>query len=255
MRFFLFIFLLNITTVPLIAQNITGKVYDAETTVKGIKVINISQNSFTVTDSHGNFSIAAKVNDTLSFQSLFHYKQDIVINETHFEGIFVFELKKIVNELDEVFLSKEPEQPLFEEKSYNTNLKQTIQNDIKKNPHLYRPQSMNQGVDLIALLSLVGKLFKNKRKAQKVIVRPITYEQWSILFNTNPLINNEYLQHELKIPKEYLVLFIEYCSAKELPSSLLKKEQEIYLLDAIINSSTEYLVILDEFRNQHIIKD
>lgn len=249
----LFLFLvLSISTVSIFGQNITGKVYDSESTVKGIRVINSSQNIVTITDNKGNFSIAAKVNDTLLFQSIFHLPQKETVTQSHFKGIYVFELKKKINELDEVLLTKEPDQPVFTETEYNNNLKQVIQNDIKNNPHLYSPSGGLKGPDLIAIIGKIAKLFKKKKPTP---IPPITYEQLKILFNTNELISISFLEKQLEIPKEYIPLFIEYCSARELSSDLLKKENEIYLLDAIIINSTEYLKILEEFKASEIIKD
>lgn len=246
------ILLLFLVSIASNGQTLVGKVYDAETTAKGIRVYNRTQKILTSTDSQGNFSMFARVNDTLSFESLFHEKKEVILKEHHFESIAVFELKKIVNKLNEVLITKEPEQPVFEEEAYNTNLNSIIANDIKNNPHLYQPQQMNQGVNFIYLIDLVAKLFKKKRPP---VIPPITYEQITNLFNSHRLINTKFLVQEMHIPKEFLPLFIEYCTAKELSSNLLKKEKEFYLLDAIIKSSEEYLAILDEFKKQQILKD
>ena len=50
------------------SQTLKGKLYDATTTIKGAKVYNKTQHSITTTDVNGNFSIIAKVNDTLVFK-------------------------------------------------------------------------------------------------------------------------------------------------------------------------------------------
>ena len=73
------------------AQTLKGKVYDATSTVKSIKVFNETQNRVTATNEAGSFSINAKVNDTILFESLFYHPKAIVLNQTHFEGIAVFE--------------------------------------------------------------------------------------------------------------------------------------------------------------------
>ena len=119
------------------AQTLEGKVYDSKSVVKDIKVLNKTQQRLTVTDKDGNFSITAKVNDTISFESLFYHPKEVVLNQSHFEDVNVFEIEKIVSELDEVNIEAEPEEPVFEEETYNTNLQDLIKADIKKNPHYY----------------------------------------------------------------------------------------------------------------------
>ncbi len=73
------------------AQTLKGKVYDAEATVKGIKVTNETQKRVTATDNEGNFTIEAKVSDTLLFESLFHHPKAVILTQTHFEDTTVFE--------------------------------------------------------------------------------------------------------------------------------------------------------------------
>lgn len=235
------------------SQTLKGKVYDDQTTVKGAKVINKSQNRLTGTNSEGDFTINAKVNDTISIESLFHHNQSFVVTLSHFQDPLVIELKKDIQELDEVYLTNEPEQPVFEEETYNTNLQQAIKEDIRKNPHLYSP-CPTEGPDLIALVGMVARLFKKKKK-KITVAPPITYEQLESLVSKSSLINKRFISEDLKIPEVYIPLFLEYCEAKHLSSDLLSKEKEFYLLDEIISNSEEFLKIIEEFKSQEIIKD
>ena len=142
MRFSLiFLFFLSFNF-NLPAQTLSGKVYDTKTVVKDMKVINKTQNILTITNKDGDFSIEAKVNDTISFQSIFYHPLEVVLKQSHFDDINVFEVEEIVSELDEVEIQSEPEQPVFEEETYNQNLHDLIKEDIKRNPGLYQsPQS------------------------------------------------------------------------------------------------------------------
>lgn len=72
-KFKILFFLILPTTV--ISQNITGKIYDEESSVKGARIFNISKNTSTYTDDEGLFKIKASVNDTLVFSSYFHHKK------------------------------------------------------------------------------------------------------------------------------------------------------------------------------------
>ena len=55
------------------SQIIKGKIYDDDSTVKGVLIINLSQNDTVYSDTEGGFKIYATVNDSLMFQSFFHF--------------------------------------------------------------------------------------------------------------------------------------------------------------------------------------
>ena len=93
MRLSFFIVLFVLFTTEINAQTLKGKVYDSISTVKNIKVFNETQNRITATNSDGDFSIIAKVNDTILFESLFYHPKVVILKPIHFEGIAVFELE------------------------------------------------------------------------------------------------------------------------------------------------------------------
>ena len=64
-----------------ISQQINGRVYDHESSVKGAKISNISKNSFSYSDEQGDFSIDASIQDTLKFTSLFHEEKKLILNK------------------------------------------------------------------------------------------------------------------------------------------------------------------------------
>ena len=167
----------------------------------------------------------------------------------------VIELKKDVQQLDEIVLTNEPDQPEFEEETHNTNLQKIIKDDIQKNPHLYNPGSSLKGPNIFAIIGLAAKLFKKKNKNKTPVVPPITYQQLETLISKSYVINKRLLVEDLKIPEQYLPLFYDYCEAKQLSGDLLEKSKEIYLLDAIILNSKEFLLILEEFKKEQVIKD
>lgn len=244
------LFLLNL---PLIhtAQTLNGKVYDAKGTAKNIKVYNETQKQLTVTNKTGDFSIIAKVNDTLLFESIFYHPKAVILKEFHFEDIAVFELKEILTELDEVEVRTEPEQPVFTEETYNAELKNILQEDIKNNPHLYKPASGN----ILALLSLVGKLLKKKDKFRAPIYQPITYTQMDSLFEKSSFFNKQLLTENLKIPEDKKYLFYDLCEAKEISSELLKDKNKMQLLEELVLNSQLLLILLEQYGEETVTKD
>ncbi|WP_225035813.1 hypothetical protein [Winogradskyella sp. SM1960] len=236
------------------AQTLNGKVYDAKGSVKNIKVFNETQKSITLTNTDGDFSINAKVNDTISFQSLFYHPKAVALKDFHFEGTAVFELEEILTELNEVEVKAEPEQPVFVEETYNTELKNLIQEDIKNNPHLYQPPGATSGVDFVYLISAVVKLFK-KNKYESPVYQPITYTQMDSLFNESSFFNKQLLTDNLKIPEGRKHLFFDYCDAKQISSEMLKEENKMQLLEELVLNSQLFLILLEQYGEDPVTKD
>ncbi|WP_296383524.1 hypothetical protein [Winogradskyella sp.] len=237
------------------AQTLKGKVYDATGTVKNIKVYNETQKRLTVTSKEGDFSLIAKVNDTLLFESIFYHPKVVILNNSHFKDIAVFELKKIVSELDEVEIIAEPEQPIFEEQTYNIELQNLIQEDIKNNPGLYQPAGATYGVDFIAIIGLVAKLFKKKNKYKVPAYSPITYKQMDSLFKKSTFFNKRLVTENLKIPEDKAHLFYDFCEAKYISSELLKDEKKMQLLEQLVLNSQLFLILLEQYGEKNVIKD
>jgi len=157
------IFILFLLPLSMLSQQITGKIYDQETTVKGATIFNTSKSIITHTDEKGDFEIKASVNDTIIFYSLFHKQQTLKLVESHFNNTIVIELKKTINALEEVMVTNNPKEKEFIAKLHNENFNEQIKNDLKENTHLYRPAPSGGGFDFIKIASLIGKLFKSKK--------------------------------------------------------------------------------------------
>ena len=255
MRPFYIIIALLFLSFTINAQTLKGKVYDATGTIKNIKVQNETQHRVTATDEKGNFSINARVKDTLLFESLFYHPKVVILKRSHFDDIAVFELKKIVSELDEVEVKAEPEQPVFEVESYNTELHNLIKEDIKNNPGLYQPAGATYGVDFIAIIGLVAKLLKRKNKYKAPTYNPITYTQMDSLFNKSSFFNKRLVTENLKIPEDKVNLFYDFCAAKQLSSKLLKDEKKMQLLELLVLNSQLFLILLEEYGEENLDKE
>jgi hypothetical protein len=250
----IFIFLISLPF-ALSAQTLRGKIYNATTTVKNIKVFNKSQNRFTVSNENGDFSINAKVSDSISFESLFYHPKVVVLKPEDFEGVTVFELKEIVSELDEVEVKAEPEQPVFEEETYNIELRNIIQEDIKNHPEKYQPAGANYGVDFVYLFGQVAKLFKNKDKYRAPKYKPISYKQMDSLFSNSSFFNKELVTKNLNIPEDKANLFYDFCEAKQISSELLKENKKMQLLESLVVNSQLFLILLEEYGEKSMKKD
>lgn len=231
-----------------VAQTINGKVYDAETTVKGALVVNVTQKSMTYTNDEGDFEILAKVKDTLYISSLFHTKTFIEIKAQDFKHIVVIEVKKAINELDAVLLRDERERK-FDSIKMASQVRNQISEDIKKNPIQYKPLPSGNA-DFIAIFSMIGKLFKSKKPKEEPIT-PITYEDLDKLFQKDAFFNEKLLILDLNIPKEQHALFFDYCDAKEIDSKLLVKNKHVDLLEELVVCSQEFQKIIEDSKKDN----
>ena len=240
-KFYLCILVLLPLTVT--SQTLQGIVFDEEATVKGAKIVNITQNILSYSDGDGNFKIEARANDSLMFQSLFHLEQTFIPQKKDFNETIVIVLKKAVNELDEVLVKKEPDAKEFDPVETNVTLKNQILEDIKRNPHLYSKTSTN--MDIIALIGMVAKLFKSKQpKAEGPTYA--TYDDLVHLFETDGFFTPKLLKIDLNIPEDYKNLFFQYCEAHNIDFKLLDVSNRFFLLDRFITCSNEFHEILKE---------
>ncbi len=238
----------------MLGQTLKGKVYDSKSTVKNIKVLNKTQNRLTVTDDEGSFSIEAKVNDTIAFNSVFYHPKEVILTQAHFDELNIFEIKKIINALEEVEIKVEPEQPVFEAETYNKELHNLIKEDIKRNPGLYQPAGATYGVDFIYLIGQVAKLFKRK-KSKTPEYKLLTYTQVDSLFSNSSFFNKRLVTENFKIPETNTKLFYDFCAAKGISSELLKDEKKMELLEQLVINSQLFLILLEEYGERQTVKD
>lgn len=226
------------------SQSINGKVYDSESTAKGIKVYNISQKTLTYTNSEGDFSISAIASDTLLFESLFHHSKLVKLKQSDFVDIVVFELKKSVNSLEEVVISDIDED--FNPLEYTENAERALKRDMKNNMQLYIPQSSYaNGMNFVEIAKMIGKLFKKKNKSKPI--EYITHKHLDSLFKTDDLFNLKLIKEDLNIPDRYALLFLDYCETKNLNKDLILEKNKVILLDSMVNLSKQFLKITETF--------
>jgi len=236
------LFLLCSITVS--AQQITGKVYDNKSVLKNIKISNITKQNSVYSDNEGVFKIKAELNDSLVFSSIFYKEQNITVTQYHFDNVFVVELKKITNSLDEVVIKSSPKAKEFNEKEYQVSFKEQLKNDIKNNPHLYGSPH-NGNMDIIKIIGLIGKLFK-KKKADIIVYA--THADFKNLFEKDSFFNKALLAKDLKIENDYKYLFFEFCDAKQINIELLNKKHQVELLERLFKISEEFLAFVSEYK-------
>jgi len=241
LRLLLFIFL---TPLVAVSQTVTGKLYGDKTTAKNVKIQNVQKAILTYSDENGDFIISASIGDSLTFKSLFYNEKVLVVKKEHLNQTIVVQIKKVVNNLDEVLLSGAPKFKEFNAVEYNTKVNIQIENDKKNRPYLYT-NYRSGGVDFVAIAQLIGKLFKKKNKPEPI--QYVTYKELDFFFNNDAYFNGKLLHDDLNINEVYRFLFFDYCEARKIDKALLSGNQMI-LLDIFITYSTDFLKIIDEYK-------
>lgn len=235
------------------AQTLKGKVFDSKNVVKDMKIINKTQNILTFTNKEGNFSIEAKVNDTLSFQSIFYHPLEVIVKQSHFDNLTIFEVDEIISELNEVKITNKKKNK-FDSISYYSTIK-TEQQNLSKKPLIKSGDNLMPTLDLKQLYKGVSKLFrkrKNKNLENKI---PLDYKQLESFFATDDFFNKELLTIDLKIPENKINLFIDYCAEKGIRKELLKNENKMMLLEELVVHSQLFLILLEEYGEEKVSKD
>ncbi len=234
------------------AQEITGKVYDAKSVLKNIKISNITKQSAVYSDNEGIFKIKADLNDSLVFSSIFYKEQRLQITQYHLDSIFVVELKKTTNSLDEVTLKSNPKAKAFDQEIYQANFGEQLKNDMKNNPHLYGPPPSGN-MDFVKIIGLISKLFKKKNKDNVIVYA--TYTDLKNTFEKSSFFNDKLLTNDLKIEIDYKFLFFEFCETKQINLELLNKQHQVELLDQLFKASEEFLTFIERYKQEQKIED
>ncbi|MFB9056523.1 hypothetical protein ACFFU9_07165 [Mariniflexile ostreae] len=242
----IFLFLLPCS---IFSQSITGKIFDSESTVKGAQVINSTQNNTIFTNEKGTFTMKASVGDSLHFKSLFHHDKHIKLSKTDFNDVLVIELKKEVNALGEVRLTTDAKPKAFDPIDYTQQVSLNLKEDMKRNPHLYKPLPSGGGFNIFAVVEETVMLLKKKKPKTNPITF-INYKTYDSLFSQDSFFNKTLLKENLHITEALKPLFFDYCDAQGLNTKLLKKANQFILLDSLLYLSKTFKTSLESSKKE-----
>lgn len=241
---FKYLLTIVLVSIPLmvLSQRISGTVYDADEILTSVQIINRTQNIVVFTDDNGNFLIPARLNDSISFTSRLHHPYKMKVEAFHFEDIIVVELKKIVNDLDEIYLENQPKAQPFTQETYNSKFQEQLLNDRKSNPEKYSGVGSGN-MDFIAIASMIAGLFKSKKPKPEVLI-PINAKHLDSLFAKDRFFNESLIRNDLKIEKDLQGLFFEYCETRQINSKFLNPNHQLTLLSELMEASTEFKLLI-----------
>ena len=248
----LLFFLILFATIVAQAQNTSGKVYAGDKRVPGVLVENRTQKKSTVTTDAGDFSLAARLGDSLVFSAPFMETQIFIVEAAQLEQRWVVELKENLNELEEVRLTEAPKEKKFNQEEYTQQVKTMVQTDYKQNPQAYRTPYTTQGIDFIMLAKRFASLFKRDPSKKKTDYGVITYERLQQLFAQDDYFDQKFLTRQLKISREHQNLFFEYVAAVNLDGILIEPEHQLDLLNELLALSESFNAEIQKYQEEGV---
>lgn len=255
----LLLVLLLVLPIVAFAQNVPrkalhGKVVADSLTVVGISVYNASSHIGAVTDNEGSFTISARPKDTLFFSSITYRTVHMVLSEKDFlERPLIIKLDVNVILLDEVVITPRVLTGRLDKDSKNTKTMlitsgmdsyQAIQTDVprpKSNVNTALPSSVVgsslTGVDFGEIYKLIFK--KRKRKDAGEIYATAESKPFAVAVKER--FTYYFFTQMLKIPKDEIGLFLNFCDEGKTSYALLDPKKEFELTDYLVSKSKEYL--------------
>ncbi len=225
----------------IVAQSITGTVYDDKSVIAGVLIKNLRTGITTISDYEGRFIVDAKAYDSISFYVFNYQEKTIIIKEGVDYKNFVIELTHKVNQLDEVFIEKEIS---FKEDAFNEGYESALARHIRLYPEQYEFNSNpNNNLNFVNIGKRLWRLIK-KKKPQPPPFIPISLEEYIGVFREDTIINDRFLIETVKIPLEFKPLFIDFCLSKNVDSKLLKEKNKLILIQTFIDLGEEFLELL-----------
>ncbi len=205
---------------------IKGRVVANGNNVEGINLVNLVNEKSAVTDSNGDFSILAKVDDLLVFSAVnMHYKRKIIEADDFQEDIIIIEMEPKINQLDEVEITK-----YVNITAYNLGI-------IKFKPKVYTVAERR-------MIARVGSRAERKARVEGE-KKLMLIERIGILYS------DEYFIRVLKIDPDYVMAFKYYCSEQPDFMKIVNSRVKDKIKLAIIELARKY----NELQNEEIVKE
>ena len=230
-------------------QLLRGRIVADSLMVENITVKNITSNISAVTDVKGNFTIYAKVKDTLHFTGIAVRDAMMIVKREHFtEERLLLKLDVNVNVLDEVVIN--PLTGNLEQDSKNTKTKDkpqfnsgAIVGDLPRrfkysqniNSALPQTESPLQGINFVKIARMI---FKKKKKKPEA---PQYYTERTFAEVAQERFTYHFFTETLKIPQDEIGLFLTFCDKGNETMPLLAPQKEFELTDYLVTKSKEYL--------------
>jgi len=222
-------------------QPLSGSVIYMNIGVPNENVINATAERATITNDQGVFRIDVKVGDQLVFTAVnYNIKVVTVTEEILANNRLVVEVNEKVTELDEVVITPEQKERFlnaknqeFKEYEYEIDRGTGVDNIAMSDAE----KGMQDGLNFVNIFRAIFKSQnENVEEAPKLKVSEVLRQVY----------DDSFFVVDLQIPQNKIDEFLYYCDDRMPATTLLKKENEFQLIDALVNNSKSFLISLNE---------
>jgi hypothetical protein len=220
---------------------LNGSVIYMNIGVPNENVINSTAERATITDEEGHFRINVKLGDQLVFTAVnYNIKVVTVTEEILAKNRLVVEVNEKVTELDEVVITPEQQERFLKLK--NEEFKQ-YEYEIDRGTEVENislsesERGMQDGLNFVNIFRAIFKSQdENVEAAPRLKVSEVLRQVY----------DDSFFVVDLQIPQDRIDEFLIYCDTRMPAQTLLRKENEFQLIDALVNHSKSFLKGLNE---------
>ena len=217
-------------------QPLSGSVIYMNIGVPNENVINATSERATITNDQGLFRINVKVGDQIVFTAVnYNIKVVTITEEILANNRLVVEVNEKVTELDEVVITPEQQERFlevknqeFKEYEYEIDRGTEVENIAMSETD----RGMQDGLNFVNIFRAIFKAQDEAvEEGPKLKVSEVLRQVY----------DDSFFVVDLNIPQDKINEFLYYCDDKMPTKSLLKKENEFQLIDALVNNSKSFL--------------
>tara|TARA_R110002153_G_scaffold251133_1_gene408033 strand:+ start:789 stop:1532 length:744 start_codon:yes stop_codon:yes gene_type:complete len=222
-------------------QPLSGSVIYMNIGVPNENVINSTSERATITNDQGLFRINVKVGDQLVFTAVnYNIKVVTITEEILANNRLVVEVNEKVTELDEVVITPEQQERFlamkneeFKQHEYEIDRGTEVENIAMSQAD----RGMQNGLNFVNIFRAIFKSQdENVEEGPKLKVSEVLRQVY----------DDSFFVVDLQIPQDKINEFLYYCDARMPAQTLLRKENEFQLIDALVNHSKTFLKELNE---------
>lgn len=221
------------------SQTIKGKIVFNNYAIPKVDVINANSKMLTVSDANGDFSIVAKMNDTLVFIAKNYELKKIVINPLIInDKDLTIELILKAEELKEVIITKMPSIKLSSDAKYEQ--EKLDKYGLEKSAYTPKVIGVNMGtiengMDFIRIGSMIGGLFKKEKEPLKKMEQIITFKDLA-----EKSCDQNYFINTLKLKPDEIELFLDFCDADLKSKTIATSKNVLSTMDFLLEKSIAF---------------
>ena len=213
-----------------------GTVLYRNSNVANENVINSTAERATITNEEGEFAIPVKLGDLLVFTAVNYQIEVVEIDQEILDrNRLVIEVTEKVTPLDEVVVSPENQERFlelkneeFKEYQYETDPTTDIENIAMDRT----AKGLQDGLNFVNIFkALYGAVSGDKPEETRALQMSDVLRQ---------VYEEEFFVIDLKLKKEWIEPFLDYCDQKMPPPTLLRKDNEFELLEFLVSQSKAF---------------